>query len=405
MAETLARPQLPPPPQEVSLANGVTLVAPITRRGHGPGLIVLVNDASRGIFIKNGVPSPLQKWGEEGYTVVEIATTSPSAISTAVQALRTHEQCQPKGAIGLVAYDDNLWEAIAPQIAAHSEILAAVLYTNAATLDSVQAITIPLLVHASGKSSRKLARTTARLEYDYPAQLPYFASPLTEHFDYATEGVSHTRNLTHLKKLMNGPYFDLEAYWDEHTYYEFEIRDVEATMCTMVQEPYVNHIPTLTGGIGREALTAFYQDHFVFANPADTELELISRTVGIDRVVDEFLFKFTHDRVIDWLFPGIPATSKQVEIPFMAVVNIRGDRLYHEHITWDHASALRQIGWLPESLPYSLPATKASGVDGHHVNGAAHLVLPVAGIDTAKKLRDKNAVESNLMFTATGIRS
>jgi carboxymethylenebutenolidase len=57
----------------------------------------------------------------------------------------------------------------------------------------------------------------------------------------------------------------------------------------------------LTGGIGRAKLSNFYRDHFIFNNPADTELELISRTIGIDRVVDEFNYKFTHDRYIDWL--------------------------------------------------------------------------------------------------------
>lgn len=45
---------------------------------------------------------------------------------------------------------------------------------------------------------------------------------------------------------MNGPYFDLEQIWDEHTYFEFENRSVEWTMSTMVQEPYVNHIPTVS---------------------------------------------------------------------------------------------------------------------------------------------------------------
>ena len=105
---------------------------------------------------------------------------------------------------------------------------------------------------------------------------------------------------------MGGPCFDLEAIWEEHTLYEFGERAVEKTMSTMVQEPYVNHIPTMTGGIGRAALTDFYRNHFVFNNPDDTALELVSRTVGIDRVIDEFLFSFTHDRMIDWLYVHDP---------------------------------------------------------------------------------------------------
>lgn len=72
-------------------------------------------------------------------------------------------------------------------------------------------------------------------------------------------------------------------------------------MGTMVDEPYVNHVPVLTGGMGRDALTAFYRERFIFSNPADTALELVSRTVGVDRVVDEFVCSLTHDRVVDWL--------------------------------------------------------------------------------------------------------
>jgi carboxymethylenebutenolidase len=125
--------------------------------------------------------------------------------------------------------------------------------------------------------------------------------PADEDYHPASASLAHTRSLAFLKPLLGGPNFDLEAIWDEHCKYEFGERDVQATMNTMVAEPYVNHIPTMTGGIGKERLTAFYTQHFIFANPEDTELELVSRTVGVDRVVDEFVFKFTHDRVVDWM--------------------------------------------------------------------------------------------------------
>ncbi|KAF8192419.1 hypothetical protein BJ912DRAFT_260489 [Pholiota molesta] len=103
----------------------------------------------------------------------------------------------------------------------------------------------------------------------------------------------------------------------------------------------------MTGGVGRENLTAFYRDHFIFSNPADAHLQVVSRTVGPDRVVDEFVYHLTHDRTVDWLLPNVPPTGKKLSIPMMAVVNIRGDRLYNEHIWWDHATALRQAGILP----------------------------------------------------------
>lgn len=92
----------------------------------------------------------------------------------------------------------------------------------------------------------------------------------------------------------------LETIWEEHTRHEFVDRCVEDTMATMVDEPYVNHVPTLTGGIGRVELTSFYRNYFIFSNPEDAALELVIRTVGVDRI--EFLFNCTHDRVIDWLY-------------------------------------------------------------------------------------------------------
>ena len=126
--------------------------------------------------------------------------------------------------------------------------------------------------------------------------------PSDEEYHAASAGLAHTRSLSFLKPFLNGPYFDLEAIWDEHCKYEFGERDVERTMATMVAQPYVNHIPVLTGGIGKENLTNFYTKHFVFSNPPDTSMDVVSRTVGVDRVIDEFVFKLTHDRVIDWLY-------------------------------------------------------------------------------------------------------
>jgi carboxymethylenebutenolidase len=149
------------------------------------------------------------------------------------------------------------------------------------------------------KDSTPISKSTKTFEYADCGD--YFTIPAHDDFRSASAAVSHTRALTFLKPLIGGPYFDLEAIWEEHTLFEFAERAVEKTMGTMVQEPYVNHIPTITGGIGRARLTDFYRHHFVFQNPDDFALELVSRTVGIDRVIDEFVATFTHDREIDWL--------------------------------------------------------------------------------------------------------
>lgn len=166
---------------------------------------------------------------------------------------------------------------------------------------------------------------------------------------------------------------DLEALWERHTHFEFGLRDVPQTMATMVDEPYVNHVPTMTGGVGAANLARFYQHHFVNSNPQDTRLVPVSRTVGADRVVDEMLFCFTHDVEIDWMLPGIKPTGRYVEVPLVAIVAFRGDKIRHEHIYWDQASVLVQLGLLdPEGLP-------------------------VAGIETARKLVDETLPSNTLM--------
>jgi carboxymethylenebutenolidase len=164
---------------------------------------------------------------------------------------------------------------------------------------------------------------------------------------------AHTRSLAVFRRTL-GPDYDLSAIADYHFYLEFAARDPETTMTTMVPEPYVNHVPTMTGGTGYSELKQFYTNHFIFSNPDDMKMVPISRVVGVDRMVDEFVLCFTHTREIDWLLPGVAPTGKYVEIPMLVVVGFRGPKLYNEHIYWDQASVLVQIGLLdPTGLPVS----------------------------------------------------
>lgn len=166
---------------------------------------------------------------------------------------------------------------------------------------------------------------------------------------------------------------DLEALWGEHCRHEFETRDVDATMATMVPDPYVNHIPTMTGGVGHDHLKRFYKYHFIGGNPPDMALNPVSRTVGADRVVDEMVLSFTHTTEIDWMLPGVAPTGRRVEIPLVAIVQFRDGKVAHEHIYWDQASVLVQIGLLdPKGLP-------------------------VAGVETARKVQDKTQPSNTLM--------
>ncbi len=166
---------------------------------------------------------------------------------------------------------------------------------------------------------------------------------------------------------------ELVALWEEHCRQEFETRNVDATMSTMVAKPYVNHIPTMTGGVGHDQLKRFYKYHFIGGNPPDTTLTPVSRTVGEDQLVDEMIFSFTHTREIDWMLPGVAPTGRKVEVPLVAIVRFKDGKVAHEHIYWDQASVLVQIGKLD-------PAG-----------------LPVAGMETARKVTDNSLPSNKLM--------
>ncbi|MDQ2839669.1 MAG: ester cyclase [Acidobacteriota bacterium] len=145
---------------------------------------------------------------------------------------------------------------------------------------------------------------------------------------------------------------EINDLWNDHTAYEFNTRDTEATLATMTEDAYVNHIPVMTGGAGKVELRHFYSRDFIPCMPPDTTLASISRTVGENQLVDEMIFSFTHTIEMPWMLPGIPPTGRHVEIPLVAIVHFRDGKLAHEHIYWDQASVLKQIGLLPdESLP------------------------------------------------------
>jgi len=145
---------------------------------------------------------------------------------------------------------------------------------------------------------------------------------------------------------------NLGDFFDAHVKLEFVERDVDATMKTMTEDPYVHNVPTNTGGVGREGVYRFYKDHFVGKMPADTQVVRVSRTVGKDTVIDELILTFTHDMEIAFMLPGIKPTGKKVELPHVVVMKFEGDKIAHEHIYWDQASVLAQIGLLdPKKLP------------------------------------------------------
>jgi carboxymethylenebutenolidase len=141
---------------------------------------------------------------------------------------------------------------------------------------------------------------------------------------------------------------ELEDLWAEHLAGEFTTKDVEATLETMVEDAYVNHMPVNTGGRGKDELRAFYRDNFIPSWPDDLVMTPTNRIVGDSQLADELHLTFTHSKQMDWFLPGIPPTHKKVDIDLVVVVQFRGDRLSCERIYWDQAEVLRQVGLLSE---------------------------------------------------------
>lgn len=135
--------------------------------------------------------------------------------------------------------------------------------------------------------------------------------------------------------------------------------DLETTMATMIDSPHLNHVPTMMGGVGREGVRAFYRDHLVGRFfPPDVKMTAVSRTVGDSQIVEEMVISFTHTTEIDWMLPGVKPTGRPVEAAFVVVVGVKDGKVSHEHIYWDQASVLVQIGLLD---PTGLPVAGAEG--------------------------------------------
>ena len=376
--------------------------------GSGPGIVLLQE-----IFGVNGhMRDVADLYAEEGYVVlapdlfwrlgkdIELGYDDASMkrafdcfgrfdVDTAIDdakaaltALRARPECA--GKVGTIGF--CLGGKLAYLLAARGDVDCAVGYYGVGieqALDEAAAIKCPMVLHFAEKDRfsppevrEQIAKAFAGRKdveiYLYPDVDHAFNAPERASFNKPASLMAHTRSLALFRRVM-GPHYDLSALWENHTMLEFGARDAAATMRTMVAQPYVNHVPTMTGGVGHDALERFYANHFIPKTPADTKLVPISRTIGSDRVVDEFLFCFTHDIEIDWMLPGMPPSGKYVEIPMVAVVRFRGDKLYNEHIYWDQASVLVQVGAL----------------DTNH--------LPVAGIATAKKMVDEHLPSNELM--------
>ena len=138
----------------------------------------------------------------------------------------------------------------------------------------------------------------------------------------------------------------LEQIWAEHLAGEFVTKDVEATLATMVDDAFVNHVPVGSGGRGKEQLRGFYRDVFIPSWPDDLAMTLTNRVIGDSQLVEELHLRFTHNKQMDWFLPGVPPSGRVVDVDLVVVVGFRGDKLACERIYWDQATVLRQVGLL-----------------------------------------------------------
>ncbi|KAE8152186.1 hypothetical protein BDV25DRAFT_75028 [Aspergillus avenaceus] len=254
--------------------------------------------------------------------------------------------------------------------------------------NTVDVTTIPTVVGLQGKKRRTTRQinpgmgTGERLNightaYTYEYVQPGFAEHDLDEYDRLACDLAFSRSLAVLRKGFNKD-MDLEERWEEHLEAKFFAMNLSDTM-----EPYVNHLnpavtytPTVSGGIGQHALRRFYEQSFLRALPPSMRLRLVSRTVGADRVVDELHAAFQHTQEVPWMLPGVPPTEKQVEIMLVSIVSLRAGRLYSEHVYWDQASVLVQVGLLdPKLVPQGV-----QGVDR----------LPVVGRESARRILEEN---------------
>ncbi len=258
------------------------------------------------------------------------------------------------------------------------------------SLGEASNLTSPLLLHIAGLD--KFCPPEAQTEIhaaldssplvtinDYAEQDHAFGRPAGEHYNAAAAELANLRSLEFLVRNLAGAGLanaqqTLSSRWDDHVKYEFATRNTEDTLETMVADAYVNHVPVMTGGVGHDELREFYSKRFIPQMPPDTGMTPVSRTIGVDRVVDEMVFEFTHSIKMDWMLPGVEPTGKHVRVALVVIVHFRDGKLAHEHIYWDQASVLAQLGLIDAQK------------------------LPIAGVASAEKVLDPRLAANELMM-------
>jgi carboxymethylenebutenolidase len=307
--------------------------------------------------------------------------------ATTLEFLRKHPACS--GRVGAVGF--CMGGNLAYLLSVRFKPDCAVGYYGVSiekTLDEAKNLNGPLMLHIARLDKfcppQAQAQIHATLDpnplatiHDYDMDHA-FARTGGEHYDPAAAELANLRTLEFFVSHLAGAgcasaQQALSQRWDDHVKYEFATRNTDDTLETMVVDSYVNHVPVMTGGVGHEELREFYSKRFIPQMPPDTAMTSVSRTIGVDRIVDEMVFEFTHTSKMDWMLPGVEPTGKHVKVALVVIVHFRDGKLAHEHIYWDQASVLVQLGLID--------ATK----------------LPVAGVESAEKVLNPKLPSNELM--------
>jgi carboxymethylenebutenolidase len=381
--------------------------------GYGPGIVVLqeifgVNQYLRDVadwYAAHGfvalVPDlfwrirpgiELTDKGDDWKKAIELyqqidETKAVEDAAATLEFLRKHSSCSGHaGALGF-CMGGNL----AYLVAARFKPDCAVGYYGVSvekSLAEAKNVTSPLMLHIAGLDKfcppEAQSQIHAALDgnplvtlHDYPQMDHAFARTGGEHYDADKAELANLRTLEFFVSHLAGAgcasaQQTLSQRWDDHVKYEFATRNTDDTIETMVVDAYVNHVPVMTGGVGHEELREFYSKRFIPQMPPDTAMTPVSRTIGVDRVVDEMVFEFTHTIKMDWMLPGVEPTGKHVKVALVVIVHFRDGKLAHEHIYWDQATVLAQLGLID--------TTK----------------LPVTGVESAEKVLNPKLASNEL---------
>lgn len=351
--------------------NGRTVEAraAVHHSGSGPGLLLLADEAG----LDEGIKARADLFGEEGYSVLALASDlSVADVAAAARLLAGLPETE--GDLAVIGHGAG--GVLACRAAAEAGFKALVAFDALALAEApalVAGLPCPFVLQFGTRDAPDAAAAVEALQprgrkdgsrvLGWEEAGPGFAIPARDSYHRLADDLVHTRTLELIRRVL-GPYYDFVALFAEHVHHEFVTRDVDATMATMIDEPYVNHVPTLAGGVGHDMLKRFYKYHFVDQNAGGRDRTRISYTMGPDRVVLETYTRFRHDSVIDRYFPGIEPTGKEVEIVTVIIVKFRGDKVCHEHLYWDQGSALKQIGVLDApGLPLAGPEAARKVLD------------------------------------------